>query len=705
MKSVYRLFVLPISIVFATLACLPGSAALEVLEEGEALPDGAMFRPVAFSSPLDGPSIHADFPGLSKVRATLRESDGTSGEARGKKVQTLKKQVDFAPFSDLEPGTYDLVVQQGAAKVVVDDIVVENTPVIVNSIIENLTIDFGGLENVRVDLRLDDGDAEAVGKGVWTAKSQSGIHTYPVLSGNYDVRIKVRSAVYIAHGIACESGPCSVSDIAGDLNVDFGGLTNMRLELRTDDGSEESVGKSVWTRTGQSDVQTYRVLRTSFDARVRHGAAERTVHGIDCTSGVCSVGELSRTLTVDLSGLENVRIDLRDSDGIEGSVGGSVLSRKAQSGLISFPVLRDSYDLRLRTGAVTHIVGDVDCTAADCEVGGVSETLTVNYGELSAVQLQLRAADGIAHRVGGSVWTRKAQSGSVDYEVLKGTYDLRFRMAASELIVDDVDCTAGPCAVSGTSQQLTVDLGEVTGARVQLRRSDGQPETAGGKVWTRKDQAGVTAHEVLRDIYDLQLTIDGTTHLVEDVDCYSGDCSVSFANGIATNHSPVPEELAETRSQVAPAPARVPAPVRVSPPTALTPEERERLKDVWIKRPSPTPVPPTPTPAVPPSKVTNIEVIPGDGEALITWDEPSSIGGSEIQLYRIVIIPLQRVEVINGVHREFLIEGLENGVAYRVQINAISADGFGERLLTEEFVPTADGTLSGEEEDAEEESL
>ena len=698
MKSINRLFVLPIFIIFATLiACFPGSSALEI-EEGEALPDGALFRPFSFASEIEGPGIEVQFPGLSKVTATLRESDDVVGEARGKKVLTLKKLVDHASFDELEPGTYDIQLQQGAAKVIADDIVVVDSPVVVDSLISQLAIDFGALESVRADLRLNDGDPVMYGSGVWSAKKQSGSRTYPVLIGSYDLRLRVGAAQHIVHSIDCTPGTCSVSGITSDLEVDFGGLENVRLDLRVDDGDPVSLGSAVWSKNKQQGVQTYPVLRGSYDVRFRQGAAEHHVHTIDCSSDSCSVSDISRTLTVDYGALENVRMDLRVDDGQVGTVGSSVSSFKKQSGVVTYTVLRTPYDIRLRQGAAEHIVDGVDCTTSGCSVSGISETLTVEYSGLNLVRLDLRVTDGVEGTFGSSVWSKKSQSGVTAYEVLKDEYDLRLRQAAATLVIDDVDCTSGPCGVHGVSSNLTVDLGAQTGVKVQLRNSDGEPGTVGSSVWSRVNQSGSTDHEVLRDIYDIKLVADGEETVLDDVDCMTGNCRISLIDGVATDHSPI--ELFAEQTVAPPTPTRVPAPEtptatpsptpsRMFIPTTLTPEEREQVKGDWILRPTNTPVPPTPTPVSPPGQIIDLNIEVGDSQALVTWDEPGFIGGSEIQTYRLIVIPLQRVEIINGSRREFLIEGLENGVAYRVQINAMNADGSGRPILSNEFVPVA----------------
>ncbi len=811
-----------LSILFTSVACLSGSSAEEVLEEGEVLPNGLLFRPVSFSSPLDGPGIQVHFPGQNKVKVTLRQSDGEPGVARGRKVATLKKQVDLATFADLADGTYDLVLQQGASKWVRDDIVVAGTPVILHDVTSGLVIDFGGLENVQVAVRLDDGLPDSVGGGVWTINRQSGLQTYPILGGSYDVRLRLGATEYVIHGVDCDGGPCAVSGIGETLTVDFGelenvqlalrvsdgepgtiggsvwtqnrqsgvadylvlngeydlrfrhgaaefiiddvdctqgpcsasgitelltvdfgGLENIQLALRVADGTPNTIGGSVWTKNRQSDVNTYHVLKADYDLRFRHGAAEFIIDDVACSLGPCSASGIEETLTVDFGALENIQLALRVADGAPNTIGGSVWTKNRQSGVVSYSVLKADYDLRFRHGAAEFIIDDVACGLSPCAASGIAQTLTVDFDELAAIQLSLRVSDGVEGTVGGSVWTKNAQSGVREYDVLRAAYDLRFRQAAAELIIDAVDCSTEACSAGGISTDLTVDLGDTENVKVQLRSMDGEPETVGRGVWTRTNQSGSSTHAVLRDLYDLKLVIDGENHIVDGIDCYSAACGVAFIEGVAVDNSsifaepevegarieptptvvsvepaptavsaeptatavnpePVPTvvsaEPTPTEVRVESTPTRVPIPAGRNLFEALTPEERRKFIDGWRFRPTPTPVPPTPTPAVPPGRVSEVEVQPGDGEALLTWSEPNSIGGSEIQTYRIVIIPIQRVEIVNGSQRQLLITGLENGVAYRVQINAINADGFGERLLTDEFVPSGDVVLSGDDE-------
>ena len=78
---------------------------------------------------------------------------------------------------------------------------------------------------------------------------------------------------------------CTAGDLVETLTVDLEGLTGIRLEVRTSDGSTATTGSLVEARNGQSGVVGIEVLRGVYELVAKQGAGKLVVDPIDCSSG------------------------------------------------------------------------------------------------------------------------------------------------------------------------------------------------------------------------------------------------------------------------------------------------------------------------------------------------------------------------------------------------------------------------------------
>ena len=77
-----------------------------------------------------------------------------------------------------------------------------------------------------------------------------------------------------------------------------------------------------------------------------------------------------------------------------------------------------------------------------------------------------------------------------------------------------------------------------------------------------------------------------------------------------------------------------------------------------------------------PTAPTITSVIPGDGQAIVQWTYPTSIGGSYITNYIVRTTPgRQYIQTIGGTVTSTIVPGLKNGVSYTFTVTAVNAAG------------------------------
>ncbi|KAA3625244.1 MAG: hypothetical protein DWQ08_09490, partial [Proteobacteria bacterium] len=233
------------------------------------------------------------------------------------------------------------------------------------------------------------------------------------------------------------------------------------------------------------------------------------------------------SLSVSFPGLSGVHTDILESDHTSGTATGSRLASaywKSDRAIIAVPF--GKVDVRIRKGAATYIVDDVDCTGATCAIDDVTATLHVSFAGISSVHTDARVVDGVAGLAGGgtiasSNWKHEA----AEFKILRQVVDVRVRKGAAVVVVDDVDCRSGSCAVDGLTADMTVNFPGLSGVHTDVRLSDDQVGTADGDGVTSSNwKTDTPAIKVFRGRYDLRVRKGAATHIVDDVDCTSGAC-------------------------------------------------------------------------------------------------------------------------------------------------------------------------------------
>ena len=469
--------------------------------------------------PLVG-DLTVEFNGIENVRVDLYADDGIPGTVTGPRLERLTGQNDAAVFLGLPAGSYDLTIKKGARILTVDGtLVAGNTTV--TGLVENLTVDLQSLTGVTLKVRTSDG-TQTSGSNVETLTGQSGVVTIEVLKGFYELLVKQKKSELIVDPIDC-TVPCDAGGITSTLTVDLQNLTGVTLRVRTSDGTQ-TPGNTVRTLTGQSGVVTIEVVKGTYELLVKHRKAELIVDPIDCTVP-CDAGDLTSTLRVDLQSLAGITVETRMSDGSTGTLGAMVQRYKDQAGLVEFDVLKGIYELVVKQKQSQLVIDPLDCTA-DCTVGDVVSTMTVDLEGLTNIRVQIRTSDSDPATLGSTVASLSGQSGVVTIDVLTGVYELVLKQKQGQLVIDPLDCTAD-CDPGDVVETLAVDLGTLSNAKVKVRIDDGIPTSAGGGLVMRvTKQSGVIVLDVLRGVWDVKVVSGGNTNVFDSIDCSTGPGSV-----------------------------------------------------------------------------------------------------------------------------------------------------------------------------------
>jgi chitinase len=349
--------------------------------------------------------------------------------------------------------------------------------------------------------------------------------------------------------LQCEDGSCIEKGVGADLIVDFLGLDDVDVEIRENDGQPGSAGRLIQLHRNQSGRKTYSVVRDSYDVVVRTAGSQLLVDSLDCREKSCTLDKITSTLSVDYEGLSGINLEIRADDETTGMAGALVQSHLAQGGQKTYRVLRGSYDLAFTKGASSALIFDgLDCRAASCAADSPVSTLYVDYGGLKDIHIELRRADGVSAMAGDMVASSSSQSGQKTYQVLRSVYDVVFRMATTEYVLDDLDCSNDTCEAKEFSSVLSVDYGGLSGVTLEIRERDKKLTTAGRLLRGSDQQGGFKTYHVLRNFYDVALVKGAAELIVDSVDCRGPSCLIGdVTSDLAINLGTVPTTV-EIRS-------------------------------------------------------------------------------------------------------------------------------------------------------------
>jgi len=485
-------------------------------------------------------TMTVNFPGLSGVHTDARVPDGAEGTATGNKVAHANWKRDQAVLK-LFPGVYDVRVRKGDGTHIIDNVDCSSGSCTVSDITATMTVNFPGLSSVHTDARTPDGvDGTAAGGKVAHANWKRNQAVLKLFPGTYDVRLRKGHATHIVDNVDCSSGSCTVDNVTATMTVNFPGMSSVHTDARVTDNVDGTAdGNKVTHANWKRDQAILTVFPQTYDVRLRKGKATHIVDNVDCSSGTCSVDNVTATMTVNFPGMRGVHTDARVPDDLEGSAeGGEVTRANWKTDQAVLTVFPQTFDVRLRKGHATHIVDNVDCSSGSCTVADVTATMTVNFPGMRGVHTDVRVPDNEEGSVeGGKIAHANWKTDQAVLTVFPQTYDVRLRKGDAAHIVDNVDCSTGSCTVDNVTATMTVKFPGMHSVHTDARVPDGETGTAtGGKVTSlnwQKDQAVLT---VFPQLYDLRLSKGSSSHIIDNVDCTSGTCTAeNFVSTLTVN--------------------------------------------------------------------------------------------------------------------------------------------------------------------------
>ena len=402
-----------------------------------------------------------------------------------------------------------------------------------------LQVNFNGLTSVHTSIKVSDGIAHsATGKLIKKSNWKSHSTTVIIPRGTYDLVIKKGAGILIIDDVDCNSDSCTVNDIVATLTVNFAGLNSVHSSVHVvDDLNNQASGEKITSKNWKSNQAVITVLRQVVDVKIRKGDASFVVDQVDCRSGICSIDNVTATLTVNFPNMSSVHTSVLLADSIDNSASGEKLTAKNwQSNQAVITVLRQNYDLRVTKKAEAIVIDNVDCTSGNCEVNDLTAQLTVNFPNMKSVHTSVRLSDNINNQANGAELTHKNwQNQQTSITVFRSLYDLYLRNGSASLVVDDIDCSSGICSVDNLTSVLTVEFPGFHGIHTSVYNPDQIPGSVSGDLVSHKNwQKEHTEITLFPGVYDIKISKGDDVYIVDEVNCNNSSCSVSNITALLT---------------------------------------------------------------------------------------------------------------------------------------------------------------------------
>ena len=481
----------------------------------------------------DTTTLHADFPGMSSVHTEVRLPDDTPGTASGRRVAASWWKSD-ATSVEVEPGVYDVLIRQGGASRVYDDVDCTGTVCSVHVDAAQVEVLFDGMSSVHTQVRVTDGvagtaDGDLIARANW--KSQSAlIHALP---GTYDLRVTKGAQTIVIDDLTCPGGPCTVDLDPPTLRVDFDGFSSVHTRVLLDDGIAGSAeGDKLLDSNWKRDFTEVRVLPGIYDLLLRKGSAEVVLDAVDCSNGDCEAALVPSELEVRFPGLWSVHTDVRVDDEIGDSATGGRHTNsgwKADSTLI--PVFPGVFDVLISKGEASFVVDAVDCTGGYCEAELPVATLDVAFAGLRNVHTSVHMPDAVDNEATGSKLTASNwKTDGTRISLFPAVYDVLIRQGSVSAVFDEVDCGSGVCAVDLAPATLDVAFPGLSPVHTYVNKDDGIAGSATGDTFASSTwKSDSTSFKVFPTLVDLDLRHRASRIIVDALDCSGERCSASIA--------------------------------------------------------------------------------------------------------------------------------------------------------------------------------
>ncbi|MCH9696898.1 MAG: hypothetical protein K0U68_02230, partial [Gammaproteobacteria bacterium] len=479
-------------------------------------------------TPLTQLTIH--FPGLSSVHTEVRESDLVSGSASGPILKKLNWKSDSVT-TEIEQGTFDLVVKKGEARLILDEIKCLDATCTVNVPLAVLTVNFPELSSVHTSVRVTDGIMDSAEGGESTKanwkKDQAEI---VVLQGVYDLLVRKGASSQVIDNVQCTSALCSVDVPIITMTIDFPGLSAVHNSIRLDDGIDQSAsGEEVNKANWKKDQASMRLFPGVYDIHARYGASSQVVDAVNCLTGDCQINLPLSQLTVDFPGFKGLHTYVKLTDGISDSATGEEAAKaKWKTDQAKLAVFPGVYDLAIEHSNSSLVIDAVNCVNSECQTNVPTANLKVLFPGMSKVHTYVKQPDDNNDTASGAQVAKATwKTDEAELQLLPGIYDVLIEFGAASQVINNVDCSGQTCEVDLSSAELTVNFPDMKSVHTYVMKSDGEPGTANGEQVTKaKWKTDLAQLTVLPGVYDLLIEHGVTSQVIDNVNCSNGKCTV-----------------------------------------------------------------------------------------------------------------------------------------------------------------------------------
>lgn len=331
-------------------------------------------------------TLTVEFPGLNNVNTAAYNPDQLANNVSGDQVTKKNRQNEQAIITFF-PGVYDIKIHKGDDSYIVDDVDCSTSTCSVKDITALMTVKFPGLNSMHTSVYIPDNqNGKITGSKISKKNRQTDQAEITVFKNKYDVSItRKKSSPIIKDNIDCSSGTCVIDDLVATMTVNFEGMSGVHTAVYTPDDAEgTAAGEKFSNKNSQADQAIISVLKQSYDIQVKKGPVTKVIDNINCTSGTCSVNELTAKLDISFPGLRSVHSSTHIPDSVDNVANGERVAKSNwKTHQTSITMLRGTYDVKV-AHAVESVFDNVDCNAESCQltVTGNVQALLIN-GDLN----------------------------------------------------------------------------------------------------------------------------------------------------------------------------------------------------------------------------------------------------------------------------------------------------------------------------------
>ena len=158
--------------------------------------------------------------------------------------------------------------------------------------------------------------------------------------------------------------------------------------------------------------------------------------------------------------------------------------------------------------------------------------LTVNFPGVTGVTVEVAIADEESESFGVPIQTSIDQAGQALLVVPVGVYDIRLNQGAHSRVMQGLICFNETCEALASVSTISALFEGHEQVKVTIGAADNQAGSIGGTVVAVPGQTDQTTLSVLTGVYDVEIVLDGSAVVVDNLVCATGGCVVGLEENL-----------------------------------------------------------------------------------------------------------------------------------------------------------------------------